>query len=361
MASSSPSSPSSSSSQGRSATAPAVREIPPRFRLARMISSLWVSQAIHAAAKLGVADALAEGPASPDEVASRLGTHPGATRRLMRALVPLEILSQEEGGRFGLTEVGRCLTTTSPDSVHSWAMIWGGPMMWEPWGRLTDCVKTGEMAPKLLHGIEDPFELMAQHPEDEAHFNRSMLQLTRGVAAALPHAWDFGDEGLVVDVGGGYGALLPPLLHAKPGLRGLVYDLPRCEKGAHELMAEEGLAERCGFQAGDFFDAVPAGGDVYLLKSIIHDWNDARSRQILERCREAMHPKARLLVLEWIVPERVGPNEAGIVGTDLNMLVMVGGQERTEPEYRELLASAGLRTTRIVPTPAMSLIEAVRD
>jgi hypothetical protein len=161
-------------------------------------------------------------------------------------------------------------------------------------------------------------------------------------------------------VGGGFGQLLLPVLHARPALRGVVYDLPRCGEGARRLIAEEGLAERCAFQAGDFFASVPRGADVYLIKSVIHDWDDAHSRTILSRCRDAMDPEAKLLVLEWIVPERVGPSDAGIVGTDLNMLVMAGGRERTESEYRALIASAGLRVTRIVPTPAaMSLIEAV--
>lgn len=342
-----------------SASAPAA--IPPRFQVARMISSVWVPQAIHAAAKLRLADALAAGPASGEEVAARVGTHPGATARLLRALAALEIVRQEEDGRFALTALGRCLTEDAPDTVRSWALLWGGPMMWEPWGRLADCVRTGEMAPKLLSGVEDPFALMEAHPEDAAHFNRSMLELTRGVAALLPQAYDFGGVRRVVDVGGGYGALLLPLLRAHPELEGVVFDLPRCEEGARALLAEEGLSDRCTFQEGNFFTAVPPGADVYLLKSVIHDWDDDRSRRILERCREAMDPQARLLVLEWIVPDRVGPGDVGIVGTDLNMLVMVGGQERTEAQYRALLASAGLRVTRIVPTPAMSLIEAVRE
>jgi SAM-dependent methyltransferase len=293
-------------------------------------------------------------------VAEKAGTHADATARLLRALVVLGLVQQRDDGQLELTQLGRCLTSDAPDSVRSWALLWGGPMMWEPWGRLADCVRTGEMAPKLLHGVESPFELMEEHPEDEQHFNRSMLELTRGVAAVLPAFYDFAGAKLVVDVGGGFGALLPPLLHAKPELRGLVYDLPRCAEGARRLMAAEGLAGRCEFSGGDFFESVPAGGDVYLLKSVIHDWDDARSRTILECCRAALRPGARLLVLEWIVPERVGPGDVGIVGTDLNMLVMVGGRERTEAEYRALLASAGLRVTRVIPTPAaMSLIEAV--
>lgn len=333
--------------------------IPPRFQLARMISSIWVPQAIYAAAKLGLADVLYAGPLFGREVAEKAGTHPGATQRLLRALAALELVRERGDGRIELTDLGRCLVSDTPDSVASWALLWGGPMMWTPWGRLADCVRTGEMAPKLLEGVASPFELMERYPEDEAHFHRSMLELTRGVAGVLPRAYDFSGARLVADVGGGFGALLPPLLHAHPGLRGLVYDLPRCADGARQLMAEEGLAERCEFQGGDFFAAVPAGADVYLLKSVIHDWDDARSRIIFERCREAMGEGARLLVLEWIVPDRVGPGDTGIVGTDLNMLVMVGGQERTAAEYRALLASAGLRVTRVIPTPAaLSLIEA---
>jgi hypothetical protein len=200
---------------------------------------------------------------------------------------------------------------------------------------------------------------MEAYPEDTAYFNRSMLELTRGLAPLLPAAYDFGGARVVVDVGGGFGALLPPLLRKNPSLRGLVYDLPRCAEGSRKLMAEEGLADRSDFEPGDFFESVPAGGDVYLLKSVIHDWDDEKSRTILERCRAALGPGARLLVLEWIMPDRAGPADVGIAGTDLNMMVMAGGQERTEAEYRALLASAGLRVTRVIPTGAMSVIESV--
>jgi SAM-dependent methyltransferase len=343
-----------------SSSQPQPQAIPPRFQVSRMISSLWVPQAIYAAAKLGLPDVLAEGPASGAEVAAKAGTHPEATFRLLRSLVVLDLLRQHDDGRFELTETGRCLTRDAPDSVRSWALLWGGPMMWPCWGHLADCVARGEMAPKILHGFDSPFELMEKHPEEDAHFNRSMAELTRGVAMVLPAFYDFADAKLVCDVGGGFGQLLVPLLKANPETRGQVYDLARCADGSRALMAEEGLAERGTFQAGDFFESVPEGADVYLIKSVIHDWNDEKSRQILSSIRRAMKPGAKLLLLEWIVPERVGPADAGIIGTDLNMLVMVGGQERTEPEYRELVASAGLRVERIIPTPAaMSLIECV--
>jgi hypothetical protein len=340
---------------------PTQPELPPRFQVARMISGIWVPQAIYAAAKLGLPDSLAEGPLQSEEVARAARTHPGATYRLLRALVVLGLVRQHGDGRFELTPLGSCLRSDAPDSVRSWALLWGGPMMWTPWGRLADCVRTGDMAPRFLSGVDDPFELMEAHPEDAAHFNRSMLELTRGVAPLLPAAYDFSRARLVVDVGGGFGALLSPLLHAHPQLRGLVFDLPRCADGARKLIADEGLEGRCAFEAGDFFEEVPAGADVYLLKSVIHDWDDERSGAILRRCREAMKPDSRLLVLEWIVPERVGAGDSAIVGTDLNMLVMVGGRERTEVEYRALLVSAGLRFVRLIPTAAMSLIEATGE
>src|SRR5262245_59307446 len=218
------------------------------------------------------------------------------------------------------------------------------------------------MAPKLLDGVDSAFELMERYPEDAAHFNRSMMELTRGIAAVLTASYEFSGARVVCDVGGGFGQLLVPVLQAHPKLRGVVFDLPRCAEGSRQLMAEEGLAERCAFHPGNFFESVPNGADVYLIKSVIHDWDDARSRTILSRCRDAMREGAVLLVLEWIMPDRVGPADAAIVGTDLNMLVMVGGQERTEAEYRELITSAGLRVTRVIPTPAaVSLIEAVVD
>jgi SAM-dependent methyltransferase len=333
--------------------------IPPRYQVSRMISSVWIPQTVCAAAQLGVADAMGSGAQSADDLAPELGVHPRALYRLLRAMTALELTSQGADGRFSLTATGACLRDDAPDSVRAWALLWGSEMMWRPWGRLADCVRTGEMAPKLLDGFDSTFDYMEKHPEEQAIFNRSMLELTRGIAAVLPGAYDFGGVKSVVDVGGGFGALLPPLLKAFPALRATVYDLPGCADGARALFAAEGLSGRCEFQAGDFFESVPAGADVYLLKSVIHDWDDAKSRRILESVRRALHPGARLLLLEWPLPERVTAADSNMVSVDLNMLVMVGGMERTEREYRELLSSAGLRTARVLPTPAMAIFEAV--
>jgi hypothetical protein len=335
---------------------------PPRTELTRLINMMWVQQAVYSAAKLGVADALAAGPRSAADVARAVDGHPGAIHRLLRALVVLRVAAYTDEGHFALTGLGQYLTRDDPQSVQGWALLWGSQMMWEAWGRLSDCVKTGETAPSLMYGLDSAFELMERrYPEEAANFNRSMRELTGMVAPALAAAYDFSGVHRVVDVGGGFGQLLVPVLHANPELRGLVYDLPGCADGARKLMAEEGLDARCEFLAGDFFAAVPGGADLYLIKSVIHDWDDAHARRILVRIREAMEPGAKLVLLEWPIPERVGPQDAGIVSTDLNMLVVAGGLERTEAEYRALVASAGLQVTRILPTRAgLSAIEAVR-
>jgi orsellinic acid C2-O-methyltransferase len=276
--------------------------------------------------------------------------------------VVLEVATETDEG-FALTPMGAYLRADAPDSMRNWAVLWGRPMIWSAWGRLTDSVRTGETAPQLIAGL-GTFEWVAQDPEGAAIFNRSMQELTVRVSRAIASAYDFSGLRTVVDVGGGHGALLPAILRASPQLAGVVYDLPQCAEGADAFLRAEGLADRCRFEAGDFFERVPPGADLYLIKSVIHDWDDAKSRAILARCREAMRPDSRLLLIEILAPERLTgtPFEPMIVGSDLNMMVMTGGKERTETEYRVLVESAGLTVARVVPTPgAMSIIEARRS
>ncbi|MBX3027418.1 hypothetical protein KF840_21175 [bacterium] len=334
--------------------------IPPSLQVSRLAASLWIPQALHAAARLGVADAIAaDGTASAD-VARAIGADPLATHRLLRALVALELCRRTDDGRFLLTPLGACLRADAPDSVRAWVLLMGGDMVWRSWGRLADCVRAGECAPRLFEG-KDAFESMADHPLERAIFDQSMQELTRRAAPALVAAYDFAAARTVVDVGGGHGALLAAVLAAHPHLRGTVFDLAHCAEGAAGLAGEAGVGDRCGFASGSFFDSVPPGADVYLLKSVIHDWDDERSRAILRACRAALRPGARLLLIEVVVPERPGtaPLDQMIAGTDLNMLVMTGGRERTEAEYRALCEAAGLRVNRILPTAtAFSVVEA---
>jgi hypothetical protein len=326
-----------------------------------MVASLWIPQALHAAASLGVADAIAADGSRSDEVARAIGADATATHRLLRALVAIELCTEHEDGRFGLTPLGSCLRADAPDSVRSWVRLMGGEMVWRSWGLLTECVRTGTPAPMLLEG-KNAFEWMAEHPTEFAIFDHSMQELTRRAAPAIAAAYDFGGVHVAIDVGGGHGALLCGILQHHAHLRGAVFDQPHCAAGAAALAAEAGVGDRCRFIGGDFFTAVAEGADVYLMKSVIHDWNDDRGVAILRACRAAMRADARLLIVEVVVPARPGtsPLDQMIAGTDLNMLVMTGGRERTEAQYRALCEVAGLRVARVLPTAtAFSLIEAV--
>lgn len=339
-----------------------TQELPIPVRLSRLIMSTWVPQAIHTAAVLKVPDALAAGPRASDDVAGDVGAPADQVHRLLRALVVLELCTQGEDGRFALTPMGEYLRADAPDTMRNWAILWGRPMIWSAWGRLADAVRTGETAPRLISGV-GTFEWVAQDPEGAGIFNRSMQELTVRVSRAIAKAYDFSGLHRLVDVGGGHGALLPAILAANEGMSGVVFDLPYCREGAEAFLREHGVADRCRFEAGDFFEAVPAGADAYLIKSVIHDWDDEKSRAILARIRDAMRNDSPLLVIEVLAPERLtgSPLEGLVVGSDLNMMLMTGGKERTEAEYRRLLESAGLRVTRVLGTASsLSILEARR-
>jgi len=337
-------------------------ELPLSLQLSRLIVSLWIPQAIHAAAALGVADALARGPSRSEVLAATLTVSPDALHRLLRALSVLGLCREDEDGTFTLTPLGDCLRAESPESVRNWALVMGGAMVWRGWGRLAECVRTGRSAPSL--DGKGTFESMAEHPEDAAVFDRAMAELTRRVSHALLSAYDFSAVHRIVDVGGGRGELLATILTAQPQLTGVVFDLPHCQDGACQLIAASGLSNRCEFVSGDFFETVPAGADLYVLKSVVHDWDDARSHKILQVCHAAMPADARLLVVEVLMPERLGAGalDAMITFSDLNMLAMTGGRERTAAQYERLIEHAGFRVSRIVATrSAYSVIEATRS
>jgi hypothetical protein len=339
-------------------TSQTLPPLPPPFQLSRLATSYWVPQAIHAAAALGVADVLAAGPRTSPEIASALGADPATLHRLMRALVTIELCSLEDDGRFALTPLGECLRSDARDSVRSWVLVVGGERCWTSWGRLAECVRSGRSVPDL-EGRDTWVE--THDGQESATFNQSMVQLTRHIAGAVAVSYDFSDLRTIVDVGGGYGALLPPILKANPALRGAVFDLPRCRDGARAIAEKTGLTDRYDFVAGDFFaDPLPRA-DAYIVKSVIHDWDDERSVSLLRAIGRAMSATARLLIVEPLLPEHPGTSgfDAMMAHTDLNMLVVTGGRERTEDDFRALVDRAGLRVTRVVPTPAaFSIIEA---
>jgi O-methyltransferase domain/Dimerisation domain len=339
-----------------------VPSLPLPFQLSRMVASLWVPRVVYAAAALGIADVLADGAKRSPDVAGAVGAHPGALRRLLRAMVVLELCTEADDDTFALTPLGACLRAGTRDSVRSWALLMGSPMCWESWGRIVDCVRTGEPVPQLAAGMETFQFLETHHPEAFAVFDDAMVEMTRHLAGAIAVSYDFSDIATVVDVGGGYGSLLVGILKAYPTLRGTVADLPHCREGALRLFEKAQVADRAEFVAQSMFEAVPAGADAYVFKSVIHDWNDDQSVAILRTCRAAMRREARLLLIEVVVSERLtgSPLEAMCVGTDLNMLVNSGGRERTEAEFRMIIERAGLRVTRVITTlAALSVIEAV--
>jgi tRNA A58 N-methylase Trm61 len=241
--------------------------------------------------------------------------------------------------------------------------LFTGQQEWGAWGALLHTVRTGEMAQSHVHGTS-PFEYFEKHPEEGKVFDEAMAAFTALVAMAVAAVYDFSPFKRVVDVGGGSGALLIGILKANPHLRGTVFDLPRAVEGAKKQIVSAGLADRCDTVAGDFFESVPTGGDAYLIKHVIHDWDDEQAIRILKSCHRAMSPQAKLLIIEGVYPEHIDHSLAsrGAALNDCNMLVVTGGRQRSEAEFRELFKASGFSLTRIVPTPAASsVIEAARS
>jgi hypothetical protein len=261
----------------------------------------------------------------------------------------VDVVHEEDGRRFSLTELGGGLRRDVPDSLAGWAVLIGQPYFWHSWGELLHSVRTGENAFRHLHGT-DVWEYRSTRPELAAGFDAAMTALTRHVDRALLDAYDFGRFGTIVDVGGNRGALLAAILREHPDARGVLFDQGHVVAGAPALLEAAGVADRVRIEAGSFFDAVPEGGDAYLLKSIVHDWEDAEAEAILRVVRRAMAPEGTLLVLERVLaPPNEGPDGKF---SDLNMLVMPGGRERTLDEYAALFARAGFELVRELPSAA---------
>ena len=317
----------------------------PGEHLVRLVRGFWVSQAIYVAAELGIADLLAGGPRTVDDLASAAGAHALSLYRILRLLASEDVFAEEEDGRFALTPRAAALRRDA-GPVHLQVLFLGGGPSWQAAGSLLHTVRTGETAFEYVHGMEF-FEYYRQHPDERVLFDRLMAANTAPLARALAAGYDFSGIGTVVDVGGGRGALAVELLTSHPHLHGVVFDQPAVVAGAREAIAAAGLTGRCEAVGGDFFEAVPEGGDAYLLKFILHDWDDERSVAILRTCRRAIPPNGRLLVVELLLPPGNAPSLAKT--QDVNMLINLGGQERTEAGYRALFAAAGFDLSRTIP------------
>jgi hypothetical protein len=315
--------------------------------LMQMLMSFRTSQAIQVAATLRIPDLLADGPRSSAELAGPAGADGPALHRLLRALAAIGVFHEDDDGRFSLTPLSERLRSDVPGSVRGWALLIGRPYFWRSWGNLEHSIRTGENAFRALHGT-DVWDWRSREPEESEIFDGAMKALTGAANEAILEAYDFGRFATIVDVGGGNGALLAAVLARHPAVRGVLFDQPHVVDKAGVVLAP--VAEQAEVVAGDFFGSVPDGADAYLLKMIVHDWEDDEAAAILARCREAMAPDARVLVIDRILAP---PNE-GAEGkfSDLNMLVMPGGRERTEAEFASLFERVGLRLVRTVPTAA---------
>jgi SAM-dependent methyltransferase len=332
----------------------------PGLILLDLLNGYRVTQALYVAARLGIADQLSDGPKDGDQLARATRTDARSLRRLLRALVSFGLFAEEADGRFALTEIGALLRDNVPGSLRAGVLFFGGPGQWKAWSQLDQSVTTGQTVwgPR---GAQAFFEMHAKDPGGAAIFNAAMTSFTSAYDAAVVAAYDFSRLGTLVDVGGGHGALISSVLRANPALRGILFDIPPVIAGAKPRIAAEGLGARLETVAGDVFASVPSGGDAYLLKFVIHDWDDEHSLTILRNCHRAMKPDGRLLLLERVVPEQIdrSVDTQGTMLADLNMLLVAGGHERTAAEYRELLDAAGFTLTRVVPTTTpLCVIEA---
>ncbi len=321
----------------------------PRLRLFQLVTGHYVSQALYVAARLGIADRLADAPRPYGELARETQTHAPSLHRLLRLLASHGVLAEAGEGMFSLTPVGECLRSGVPGSSRPVALLFAGPLT-RSWNELLHSVQTGEAAFERVFGMK-PFAYMASHPDDAAVFNDAMTAVSLHTARGVPAAYDFSSVHTVVDLGGGHGALLAAIVNANPGVKGVLFELPHVADGARKHLAALGLAGRCDVVAGDFFESVPAAADAYVLKSVIHDWDHERSVKILRNCRRAMRPSGRLLLVELVLPARIDETPRSRIGTgsDVNMLVNAGGRERTDADFAELLEAAGFHLARIVP------------
>ena len=332
--------------------------MPPQLAVLQMASGYWVSRSIYVAAKLGIADLLKDSPKSCDELAAATGTHAPSLYRVLRALASLGVFAETQPNHFTLTPLAACLQSDTPNSVRACVIV-QGEEYYRAWGEFMHSVHTGGSSFEHIYGM-NIFEYLAQNPESAKIFDEAMTNLSVTEIAGIAASYDFSSIQTLVDVAGGEGLLIASILKSNPTLKGVLFDRPHVIERAKPFLEAEGLLERCQLAAGNFFESVPEGGDAYILKYIIHNWDDERAIAILKQCHKVMPDNGKVLVAEQVIPPGNQPFMGKLI--DLNMLVMTdGGRERTEAEYRALFEKAGFKLTRIVPTQDdVSIIEGIR-
>ncbi|GAC1591762.1 MAG: methyltransferase [Ktedonobacteraceae bacterium] len=336
-----------------------THDFPPRLVLLQLIQGFQVSQCIYVAAKLGIADLLKDSPRTSEELAQVTGTHAPSLYRVLRLLTAVDLVTEGEAHSFALTPLGIYLQSGVPGSLRHMALAYGEKPFWPVWGALLHSMETGEPSFQHVFGLK-MFDYYAQHPEEAVLFDHMMTEWTASVAPTVTVAYDFSTTHTLVDVGGGHGQMLVSILQAHPTLHGVLFDLPHVVKGALPLLEEAFVSDRCQVIGGDAFTAVPADYDTYLLKGVIHDWDDEHAIAILARCHQAMKPQGKVLLVERVIVTGSTP-ELLVLESDVQMLVLPGGKERTEAEYRALLEAVGFKLTKLIPVlRPYYIIEAVR-
>ena len=339
------------------AATPPQPAMPPDARLLQLILGMCTTRALAVAAELGVADLLKEGPMNPKDLAQRTGSNPDGLYRMLRALAAVGVFEMRADQSFANNELSTLLRGDLPGASRANALWFSDVSGWTAWGRLDHSVRTGKPAFDEVFG-SDCFTWLEGHTASLRVFQQTMSNLSTIIGSAVAAAYDFSPLRQLVDVGGGYGTLLSSLLQRFPHLSGILFDRPEVIRNAREALKTVRVGANIEPVAGDFFEALPAGADAYILKYIIHDWDDDHCIRLLANCRRAMAPGGRVLIVESVLSDR--PDSVLTKLLDLEMLVMTGGgRERTEQEFCSLLTRAGLEFSRLIPTQSpVSVIEA---
>jgi len=340
--------------EGTTATA---KQIPPPIQMLQLISGFWIARCVYVLAKLGIADLIKDEPKTVDELAAATSTHAPSLFRVLRALASVGVITQN-GNRFGATPLSDTLRSDVRGSIRAFAMTELGEEHYPAWGELLHSVRTGGIAFDKAFG-ESLWGFFAKNPENAQIFNDAMSGLTAQANEALHAAYTFSGIKRIMDVGGGHGGLITSILQRNPEMTGILFDSPQVIEGAKANVESLAVPDRCELVGGNFFESVPSGADAIILKWIIHDWNDDQSVTILKNCHRALPDNGKLILVEAVVPETSEPHFSKFI--DLNMLVMTGGRERTEVEFRELYEDSGFKLMRVVPTESpFSVIEGVK-
>lgn len=330
--------------------------VPPHVQIIQMATACWISRLVWTAADIGLADLLAGGAKSAADLAGPTGMDGRSLHRFMRTLASFGILTQGSDDTFGLTPLGEALKSDAPGAARSTVLTMAGQWMWKAFGDFQYSLETGKTAMERAFGMP-LFDYLAQHPVEAARFSEAMVGIHGAEPPAVAEAYDFSGFGSIVDIGGATGNMLAAILSRYPQPRGRLFDRPHVVTDAPALLRARGVEDRVSIEHGNFFESVPAGGDAYILSHIIHDWNPEQCLTILGNCRKAMTREAKLLIVEFVLPEGNTPHFGKVA--DMVMLAIPGGEERTANEYRDLLATAGFTMTRVVPTKSdVSLVEA---